>query len=111
MKKRLKAKSIKTDEYYRGNKYGRIYKHSQVDSEYGIQLPVGIIAVGWFLSARGARFAADCVNSGFPISELSNYGDWDKAATQAVMCPKSKRREHWAKCVADAVAEGCLKQR
>jgi hypothetical protein len=103
MMKRIKAKSIKTNAYRTGNQYGQITKGSKIHSEYGIQLPCGVICRNYFLTARGARFAADCVNAGLPIAALDCLNADDLAA--CIICPKSQRKEAWASAVADAVTK------
>ena len=68
----MKAKAVKTDEKFAGNKYGRIHPHSRVDRYYGVFINGTTYGEGNFSVRDGARLAAELINRGHDILLVVN---------------------------------------
>lgn len=89
----MATKAIKTREERRGNQYAQVKKHSRVDRYYSLKLADGsIICQDWFLTLRGAKFAARCADAGLTEDDLNGV-DADEIALMAWGGLKETRQE------------------
>ena len=101
----MTTKAIKTKEECRGNQYAQVKKHSRVERYYSLQLADGsVICDDWFLTLRGAKFAARLADAGMTEDQL-NFVDADEIAAKAWFGLKEGRQERMDAEVARVVAE------
>ena len=74
-------KPIKTTHHYKGNKYGRISKHSAIERMYSVELSDGkLLLEDHFSTLRGANFAIMLMTYHAVEECFFTYGDWDSVA-------------------------------